>query len=247
MIWIKKFKVRHCMRIYLKVCMYACMHVRMHVCMLEHFMEISSQLHMQYWGQNVFETPFANKGELSCSTLEDSGILCSLGLAGEENEWVLPMHDSWQPFPPAPRESCSRCTTECSLVWEAPTVNPQELFLRLKNDEIKKKKKEGMCSWGQIWKWALINFLREKMRKWEAPARALGKGEWLKASQLTQPWGCEIPPAFWLSPQAMCSEKWDSENEAVMFLAFFMEAASSKDLQVYWSRRVTLAAWVLTK
>lgn len=109
-------------------------------------MEDSSQLHMQYWGQNVFEMPSENKGELSCSTLEDSGILCSLGLAGEENEWVLPMHDSWQPFPPAPRESCSRCRAECSLVWEAPTVNPQELFSsQLKNDEIKKKKKEGMC------------------------------------------------------------------------------------------------------
>lgn len=65
-------------------------------------MKESSQLHLQYWGQNVFQMPFENKSELSSGTFADIGILCSLGLTGKENEWELPVHDSWQPLRQTP-------------------------------------------------------------------------------------------------------------------------------------------------
>lgn len=227
------------MGIYVNVCRYACMHA---ITLCGRFLTVayailrSECLWNALWKQGWVELQHLGR--------QWYFVFLRLGRWGKwigaSNAWFLAA------FPTSPQGELQSLHNRV-LLSVGSTHNQSPGTVLLATEERWDQKEERRHVWLETNRERSPNKFPQGLRERAARARALGKGEWLKANQRTQPWVWEIPPTFWLSPQATCSEMWDSENEAVMFLAFFTEAASSKDLQVFWSRHVTLAAWVLTK
>lgn len=212
-------------------------------------MENSLELHLQYWGQNVFQVPFENKGEESSSTFVDSGILCSLGLTGW-GKW-MGASNTWFPatFPASPQVKLQSLHSRVIISLQRSYHQSPETVLFWAEewwDKKKKKKKKVTCNWEQVRKQALINCLWVRMREWAAHANVLGKGEWLKANQCRQPQTLRIPFDFLVVPtgHAFRDVRQEGKEEAVMFLAFCRDSGISEaDLQKDEKQNLASAAW----
>lgn len=240
----KMLKSRHCVNIYVNVCMYACTHyVSMHACL--HAITLHGRFFTVAYAILRSECLWNALWKQGWVELQHLGrqwyfVFIRLGRWGKwmgaSNAWFLAA------FPTSPQGELQSLQSRVLVsVGSTHSQSPGTVLLAAE-ERWDQKEEERRHVRLETNREMSPNKFPQSLREWAARASALGKGEWLRASLRTQPWLCEIPPAFWLSPQAMRSEMWDSENEAVMFLAFFTEAENSKELQVYWSRHVTLAA-----
>lgn len=204
----KMLKSRHCVNIYVNVCMYACTHyVSMHACL--HAITLHGRFFTVAYAilrSECLWNALWKQGWVELQHLGRQWYFVFIRL-GRWGKWMGASNAFFlAAFPTSPQGELQSLQNRVLVsVGSTHSQSPGTVLLAAE-ERWDQKEEERRHVRLETNREMSPNKFPQSLREWAARASALGKGEWLRASLRTQPWLCEIPPAFWLSPQAM---RWD--------------------------------------
>lgn len=172
-------------------------------------MENSLELHLQYWGQNVFQVPFENKGEESSSTFVDSGILCSLGLTGW-GKW-MGASNTWFPatFPASPQVKLQSLHSRVIISLRRSYHQSPETVLFWAEEwwDKKKKKKKSHVQLGASQETSTNKLSLSQNKRMSSTCKRTRKGRMAKSKPMQT--ATDSPDPLWLSggPHRPCIQR----------------------------------------